>query len=136
MYPAPPWIFDMFKRPPLHIDDFVEKSDCSYFGPIKWYNVNYYSKDVTHSLVGRITYNLESGQIGYFVINSPDNRGRGLGKQILSKAIRHIKQEDKHNGEIFTHTSMGHPFWSNVYNGKFKCRSGLIVGHEYYFKID
>ena len=73
----------------------------------------YNQKDVK---IGYIRYYLTTGQIGLFFLDN-EYQNRGLGKQILSKVITELKENQCE--EVWAVTTTNHTFWSNVYKKSF-----------------
>ena len=112
---------------PLVITDFREMRQVStpndvfpndYFVPKKpggrW--LEYY--DNTES-IAYIRYYVTTRQVGLFFIKTK-YQNRGLGKQILSKVIKEMRENNC--DELWAVTSKNHTFWSNVYNKSFEFR--------------
>lgn len=94
--------------------------------------LEYYDKDIR---IGYIRYYITTGQIGLFFIEN-EYQHRGLGKQILSKAIEDMKTNNCE--EVWAVTSTNHPFWSNVYNKSFVYRNPAhptVGGNGYFMKL-
>jgi len=92
----------------------------------------YYDND---NRVGYIRYYITTGQIGLFFIEKP-YRNRGLGKQILSKVINELQENNC--DECWVVASNRHEFWSNVFNKSFTYRDPAhpsITGDGYYLHI-
>lgn len=77
-------------------------------------NCNYYLNQVN---VSTITYNNNTGQLKSIMVNN-ELRGQGIGKYMLDECIDDIKQNG--NNSIHCYSYDGHPFWSNVYDKKFR----------------
>lgn len=121
------------KTPPLsqlNISDFAEVidiTDDTYNKcPSSQVRRTYYTKTSAKE-IGYISYRLSVGQIGLFYIHNKRNslctltedyNGRGLGKQILSKAIVDIREYGTAN-TVWAVAYDDHPFWSNVWNKSF-----------------
>jgi len=127
-------------RSPLIINDFKEvryvSSEISATNNIfvnrkpggimlEYYN----KKDVK---IGYIRYYITTGQVGLFFIDK-DYQNRGLGKQILTKAIEELKLNNCE--EVWAVTTLDHSFWTNVYNKSFEYRNPAhpSVGGDGYF---
>jgi GNAT superfamily N-acetyltransferase len=85
--------------------------------------------------VGYIRYYNTTGQIGLFFIEKP-YQNRGLGKQILSKVIKDL-QENNCN-ECWVVTTKKNNFWSNVYNKSFTYRDpahSSVTGNGYFIDL-
>ena len=83
--------------------------------------------------VGYIYYNLNTGQISMFYINSY-YRNKGLGKQILTNVIHDM--EDEMLPEIWCIANKNHLFWSNVFNKSFKYNNYISDNYSgFYLKI-
>lgn len=111
---------------PLNINNFREvkyvSTDDSY-PPTYFTNkknfailLEYYDKN---EKIGYIRFYFKTGQIGSFFIYA-EYKNCGLGKQILSKVIKELK--DNNCKEVWVMTSTDHLFWSNVYNKSFTYR--------------
>jgi GNAT superfamily N-acetyltransferase len=105
--------------------------------PNKWFNVDksggimveYYNGN---DKVGYIRYYITTGQIGLFFIERPF-QNRGIGKQILSKTINELKENNCE--ECWVVTVEGHSFWSNVFDKSFTYRDpahSSVTGGGYY----
>jgi len=70
--------------------------------------------------IAYINYYTSDGQIGMFFIDEK-YQNRGLGKQIVEKAMNELRE--KKCEEVWVSTSKNHPFWSNVNNKSFKYRN-------------
>ena len=128
---------------PLFINDFNEKryvsSEMSEPNDKFVYNkpggvmLEYYNKkDVK---IGYIRYYITTGQIGLFFIDK-EYQHRGLGKQILSKVIQELK--DNQCDEVWAVTTDNHPFWSNVYHKSFipgKPAHPSVTGSGYFMRL-
>jgi GNAT superfamily N-acetyltransferase len=129
-------------RERLEIKNFIEiryvSSEMPYENDIFVNNkpggimLEYYNKDIK---IGYIRYYVNSGQIGLFFIQE-EYQNRGLGKQILSKVIKEL--QDNNCNEIWAVTSKDHIFWSNVYNKSFSYRDpahSSVGGDGYYIDL-
>lgn len=105
--------------------------------PNKWFYadkpggvmVEYYNGD---DKVGYIRYYITTGQIGLFFINKPYQK-RGIGKQILLKIIKELKENNC--DECWAVTTEGHSFLSNVDDQSFTYRDPVqptVTGGGYY----
>lgn len=86
--------------------------------------------------IGYISYRPMVGQIGLIRLNHK-YRERGLGKQMVQKAIKDIKERGNSN-EVWAVTSKDHPFWSNVWGGSFVWRDpahSSVTGNGYVLDI-
>ena len=83
--------------------------------------------------IAYIRYYTSNGQIGLFFI-AETYKNRGLGKQILQKAMNELRE--KKCDEVWVVTSKDHSFWSNVNNKSFKYRDPAhpSVTSEGYFR--
>lgn len=134
--------------PILQLTDFKEirrvSADMSY--PNEYFDWNkpggiqleYYEKTDTDNLrqIGYIRYYKTTGQVGLFFIFKPEHRGRGLGKQILDKAIAEMRENNCK--EVWAVTLKNHSFWSNVYGGAFEYRDPAhpsVTSDGYYMKL-
>lgn len=108
--------------PPLFLRDFIEKKVVSddEWNKIKNGNVRYeyFKEENDIRPFGYIQFRPTVGQIGLFFIFDKNLRGRGLGKQMLLKAIQDIKEHGKVD-TIWAVTLENHEFWSNVWNKSF-----------------
>lgn len=68
--------------------------------------------------IGMISYRHIVGQIGLFFIWDDKYRNRGLGKQILNRAINDMRNNK--TTSVWAITSENHTFWSNVFNKSFQ----------------
>jgi hypothetical protein len=94
--------------------------------------LEYYDKD---KCIGYIRYYLSTGQIGLFFIQK-EYRNRGLGKQILSKVI--IDLQENNCNECWIVTTKDHKFWSNIYNKSFTYREPVhesVIGGGYFINL-
>jgi GNAT superfamily N-acetyltransferase len=66
--------------------------------------------------VGCINYRVGSGQVGIFLLEA-EYRGRGLGPQILLRAIGDMRKAGCDT--VWAVTSENHPFWSTAWNKAF-----------------
>ena len=95
--------------------------------------LEYYNKK--DKKIGYIRYYITTGQIGLFFIDK-EYQHRGLGKQILSKVIQEMK--DNQCDEVWAVTTDHHPFWSNVYRRSFERRKPAhpsVTGSGYVMKL-
>jgi len=90
----------------IHDDTYNKVKD----GEIK---IDYIYKD---KHIGYIQYRL-NGQIGLFFVDEK-YRNLGIGKDILNNTIEDMKKNNIN--EVWAVTSKDHPFWSNVFNKRFK----------------
>lgn len=108
--------------PPLNISDFIEKRIVSNdeWNSIKNGNIRYeYFKSAEDKHpCAYIDFRPGVGQIGLFFVTDEKLHNRGLGKQILTKAIRDIKEFGTAD-TVWVVSSENHPFWSNVWNKSF-----------------
>ena len=70
--------------------------------------------------IAYINFRLHTEQVGLFFIDSK-YQNRTLGKQILLKTIYEMHQNNV--PAVWAITTPDHPFWSNVFNKKFKYSS-------------
>ena len=124
---------EVFENGPLDITDFEEKRYISSefelitnedFIRHKKQNaiiLEYYDKN-TH--IGYIRYYLTTGQICMFYIKK-EYQNRGLGKQILRKAIKEMREN--HCEEIWLISSKNHPFWENIFQQSFVYRNPIHI---------
>jgi GNAT superfamily N-acetyltransferase len=78
--------------------------------------------------IGYINYRLGTGQIGLFWLES-DYRNKGIGKTILQDVIKEMKNANQN--EIWAATfDSAHPFWSNVFEKKFKWHEPTKLHHS------
>jgi len=94
--------------------------------------LEYYNQDIK---IGYIRYYINTGQIGLFFILK-EYQKRGLGKQILSKVIKEL--QDNNCDEIWVVTLKDHQFWSNVYNKSFSYREPAhpsVTGDGYFMDL-
>jgi hypothetical protein len=116
-------IFGIIHKPiPLFLKDFkqikVMKDDYYNKIPDSDFRIDFYDKLNNEQFAGYISYRAGVGQVGLFVLEQ-DYTNRGLGKQILTQTIEHMKEfNTKHIWAITT--IYDHPFWSNVFNKSFK----------------
>jgi len=100
--------------------------------------LTYFDRNMKH--IATIAYNLVSGQIGLLFIHDPKLERRGLGTQMLEKAIDEIKNKNlinPHVKEIWAVTT-NHNFFSNAFNCAFKPRKPAhhtVTGPGYYMEI-
>ncbi len=132
----------IFQRRPINLKNLIEQKNITDDIWNKYPNgqivLTYYLNEndmKNKKYIAYISYRVFVGQIGIIVI-SEEYRNLGLGKQILNKAIDHMK----YNGvtEVWAVTRFDHPFWSNVYNKSFTFRnpaSKSVTGYGYYMKI-
>ena len=118
-----------FRTPqtPLYINDFREEryvssempepNDIFVYKKPGGLMLEYYNNQ--DKKIGYIRYYITSGQIGLFFIDK-EYQNRGLGKQILSKVIRELKENQCE--EVWAVSTDNHTFWSNVYNKSFEHR--------------
>jgi GNAT superfamily N-acetyltransferase len=107
-------------------DHFVYKKPGGIL--LEYYN----NKDVK---IGYIRYYITTGQIGLFFIDK-EYQNRGLGKQILSKVIKELKNNNCE--EVWAVTTKNHTFWSNVYNKSFVPRDPAhptVTGDGYFIDL-
>ena len=133
--------FNFNSKKRLNIDDFKEMKYVYSIGiRHKEFNnrkpggilLEYFDKDVR---IGYIKYYITTGQIGLFFINK-EYQNRGLGKQILSKVISELKENNCK--EVWAVTLQDHPFWSNVYNKSFQYKDPVhssVTGDGYFMKL-
>ncbi len=107
-------------RKPMKLEDFKEIRTVTddNWNKIKNGNINLEYFDKNNNSIGYIDYRVNVGQIGLFFITNHSYINRGLGKQILEKAIKEIKLYKVK--EVWAVTTDNHPFWSNVWNKSFK----------------
>lgn len=70
-----------------------------------------------NKLISHITYNIDEGEINYINVNE-NFRSIGIGKKMLYDCILDMKNNNI--STIYCFTYLEHPFWSNIYNKKFK----------------
>ena len=70
----------------------------------------------TNKAIGMINYRIHSGQVGIFYLE-PEFRNKGLGKQIILKVMKEMK--DNETKKMFAVTTRDNVFWSNVFNKSF-----------------
>lgn len=127
---------------PLMIDNFKE---IKYISNEIQYPNNYFVNNKKDAIlleyynknekIGYIRYYINTGQIGSFFIFS-EYQNCGLGKQILSKVIKELKNNNCK--EVWAVTIKNHPFWSNVYNKSFVYRDPAhfsVTGNGYFIKL-
>lgn len=130
------------RKTPLDINNFEECRYNSYEkSELTDYFVNnkpggimleYYQED---RRVGYIRYYITTGQIGLFFIEKP-YQNRGLGKQILTKVIKELQENNC--DECWVVTTKGDNFWSNVYNKSFTYRDpahSSVTGNGYFIDL-
>jgi GNAT superfamily N-acetyltransferase len=115
-------IFGIVQKPtPLFLKDFkqikVMKDDYWNKIPDSDFRIDFYDKLNNEQFAGYISYRAGVGQVGLFVLEQ-DYRNHGLGKQILTQTIEHMKEFN--TTDILAITIEDHTFWSNVYNKSFK----------------
>jgi GNAT superfamily N-acetyltransferase len=128
---------------PIKIDTLKElryesrniKEPNDYFRPNKPGGIllKYYND--TEQEVGYIRYYITTGQIGLFFIDKK-YQNCGIGKQILSKVMEELKDNDCE--ECWAVTTMDHPFWSNVFDKSFKYKYPVhktVTGQGYVIKL-
>jgi RimJ/RimL family protein N-acetyltransferase len=95
----------------------------------------YGAEEICAKSIGYIHYRIGTGQIGLFFIKEK-YKNKGLGKQILTKTIEHMKLSK--NEYVWAVTSTNHPFWSNVFGKAFKYSKKLhpsVTGDGYMLNI-
>lgn len=135
-------IFAIMRKPsPLNISDFKQittiKDDNWNKIPDSDFRIDFYDKLNNEQFAGYISYRAGVGQVGIFILE-PDYRNRGLGKQILTQTINHMKEFNQTH--IWAITIDDHPFWSNVFNKSFKFHEmgkihPSVTGSGYKMKI-
>ena len=115
-------IFGIIQKPlPLNISDFkqikVMSDDHWNKIPASNFRIDFYDKLNNDKHAGYISYRAGVGQVGIFILEK-EYQNRGLGKQILTQTINHMKEFNQ--TDIWAITIDNHPFWSNVYNKSFK----------------
>lgn len=133
----------LFSRAPLDLQKISITSQITddYLYMTKLTYPKAYQKDVyfyDKKEIGFISYRLHTGQIGLLELEKKYRR-QGLGKQMLTTAIKNIKTFGT-TDVVFAFTSQDHPFWRNVYNKSFSWRDfgqlhWSITGHGYIMKI-
>ena len=120
----------------LHLSDFKKRKNIS---DDTWNHIKDGEVEINfldgENQIGQISYRPQVGQIGNLVLNEK-YRDRGLGKQILSEAIKDIKTYG--TMEVWAVTRENHPFWDNVWNKSFQPRKPAhctVTGSGYYLKI-
>jgi GNAT superfamily N-acetyltransferase len=121
--------------PDLRIHKLIEikKTDNNTYNNISSTTLEYYTQ--SGNKIGYIKYK-DNGQIGLFFIED-EYQNRGIGKQILTNVIDILKINNCK--EVWAVTTDNHPFWSNVYNKKFKRRVPAhpsVTGAGYYFELN
>ena len=137
------WNFRTPQTPPLFINDFREvryvSSEIPQPNDIFVYKkpggimLEYYNKK--DEKIGYIRYYITTGQIGLFFIDD-EYQNRGLGKQILSKVIEELKENQCK--EMWAVSTDNHIFWSNVYNKSFEHRVPAhpsVTGPGYVYRL-
>lgn len=76
------------------------------------FRIDFYDKLNNNKYAGYISYRASNGQVGLFFLDK-EYQNRGLGKQILTQTIKHMKEFNQ--TDIWAITTENHPFWSNVY---------------------
>lgn len=100
--------------------------------------LRYFNNDKDH--IATISFRLHNGQIGLLFVHDNKLKGRGLGKEMLKKAIEEIKYKNSINPGIkeiwaVTHNDL---FFSNVFNQSFVKRDPAhhtVTGSGYYLDI-
>jgi GNAT superfamily N-acetyltransferase len=115
-------IFGIVQKPiPLFLKDFkqikVMKDDYWNKIPDSDFRIDFYDKLNNDKYAGYISYRAGVGQVGLFFLNK-EYQNRGIGKQILTQTIEHMKEFN--TTDIWAITTDDHPFWSNVFNKSFK----------------
>ena len=125
----------------LCISDFIVKKIISddNWNKIKNGNIRYeyFENNSDETPFGYIDFRPGVGQIGQFYIHDDRFRNRGLGKQILTKALDDIKEFGTAD-TIWAVTRENHPFWSNVWNKSFTWKDPAhysVTGSGYSFKF-
>jgi GNAT superfamily N-acetyltransferase len=72
-----------------------------------------YNDKITGDWVANINYRIKSGQIGLLFVDSKYHR-RGLGREILTNAISHIREVSPETRTVWAITSDNHSFWSQI----------------------
>lgn len=112
------------------LEDFVERivieddtwNKHKYSEISRWYYKDSRSMRQTNlrtNAVAYINYRIGTGQIGIFAIYDDSLRGCGLGKQILSRAVKDIAHDGR-SKQVWASTTENHPFWSNVWGKCFQ----------------
>jgi GNAT superfamily N-acetyltransferase len=136
-------IFGIVQKPtPLFLKDFKQitiiKDDYWNKIPASNFKIDFYDKLNNNKYAGYISYRAGVGQVGLFILES-DYRNRGLGKQILTQTIEHMKEFN--TTHIWAITIDDHPFWSNVFNKSFEFHEmrkvhPSVTGSGYKMKIN
>jgi hypothetical protein len=126
----------------LNLDDYrperIVEDDVWNKVPNSQIRIKYYDHHNKH--IGSILYRLQSGQIGSFFLHDSTLYRRGLGRQMLTRAIAEIKHNNHFNPnvkEIWAVTS-NHNFFSNVFDKAFSERKPAhpsVTGSGYYMEI-
>ena len=92
-----------------------------------------YSERGTDQFVARMDLRPSTGQVGMILIKDKKYRNKGMGKEMLIKAMAVIEEWGK-TDEIWAVTSQGHEFWSNVFGKQFQYREKVhksVLGQGY-----
>jgi RimJ/RimL family protein N-acetyltransferase len=126
---------------PLFLSNFIEKKTVTddTWNKIKDGQVRYeyFQNETDKEPFAMIDFRPGVGQIGIIGIWPESNRNRGLGKQMLRKAMNDIKAFGK-TDTVWAVTSENHTFWSNVFNKSFIWKvpaHDTVTGHGYSFKF-
>lgn len=77
--------------------------------------------------ISHIIYDIDKGEINYINVNK-NFRSNGIGKKMLNDCMTDMKNNNI--STVYCFSYLGHPFWSNVFNKKFKFK--WIDNSEYY----
>lgn len=126
----------------LYLTDFIEKRIVK---DDEWNNVKdgeirceYYDNNNNNNYpIAYIQYRLKVGQIGLIGIRDEEYRNKGIGKQMLAKAFKDIKDYGT-SDTIWAVSLHNHPFWSNVWGRSFEWSEPAhptVTGRGYSFKF-
>ncbi len=86
--------------------------------------------------IGYIQFCRRSGQIGLFAMNHSRYMYKGLGKQMLTKAIGEMREIG--TPEVWAVSTDNHEFWSNVWGKAFQPRNPAhrsVTGPGYFMPL-
>ena len=125
-------------QPPLYLSDFYEKRTVK---DDNWniikngeITLEYFKDKDDIKPVAMIRFRPGVGQIGIIGIWEKSYRRKGLGKQMLAKAINEIDEWGMVD-TVWAISTKDHPFWSNVFNKAFVYKSLANYNCGYYYKF-
>lgn len=126
---------------PLFLSNFIERKTVSddTWNKIKDGQVcyKYFQNETDKDPIAMVDFRPGVGQIGIIGIWPESYRNRGLGKQMLRKAMNDIKAFGK-TDTVWAVTTENHTFWSNVFNKSFVWKNPAhttVAGSGYSFKF-